>query len=157
MAILAAPWKVRMAAVSKGGTEGLVAITAQITLQQLIHISSENKGSKLHPMSLSHFIPAPLLCSTSHSPWWEPQFLRPGRCPSILHRLLTKLQWICAPFPPEPLTCRLLLPCSWHWGLQVFSCLVFARHNGDPLKKPPLHLCLSASALWKKINIAVCC
>lgn len=87
-----------MAAVSKGETEGLVAITAQITLQQLIHISSENKGSKLLPMSLPHSIPAPPLCSTSHFPCW-PQFLTPGRCPSILHRLLTRLQWISPMVP----------------------------------------------------------
>lgn len=100
-AILAVPWKVRMAAVSEGETEGVVALTAQIALQQWIHISSENsKGRKLHPSSLPHSIPAPLLCSNSHFPWWEQpgpglSFSFLGWCPSTLHRL----QWISPMFP----------------------------------------------------------
>lgn len=31
------------------------------------------------------------------------------------------------------------------------------RHDGDPMNEPSLHLCLSVPAVWKKINIAVCC
>lgn len=78
-----------------------------LRLQQLIHISSENsKGSKPHPMSLPHSLPAPLLCSTSHFPGWEQPGPGPspgssslGKCSSILHRLLTRLQWISPVFP----------------------------------------------------------
>lgn len=151
-----------MAAVSEGET-GVAALTAQIALQQLILISSENsKGSQLHPMSLPPSVPAPLFCSTSHFPWWEQPGPSPsssplGRCSSVLHRPLTRLQWIACvslqKLSPAGCSC----PAEGTRGCRSFPALSLPRHNGDPLKKPPLHLCLCASVLCEKIDIAVCC
>ena len=170
MAILPVPWKVRMSAVSEGGTGGAVGTIVQTALQELIHISSENrKGSKLHPRALPYPISAPLLYSTSHFPWWE----QPGSGPSpsssslgwwrsILHALLTSLELNYLVYPLITSNLRAVLPRLQDWVLQVLYCLAvlscyLLKHDGDPTKEPSLHLCLSVSAVWKKINIAVCC
>lgn len=163
MAVLAVPWKVRMAAVSEGGTGGVVAITAQISLQQLIHTSSENsKGSKLHPMSSPFHLSSTTLLYFPFSlvggawSWPQSQFLIPGMV--TLYRLLPRLQWISPMFPSRASHLQAAPALLMELGAAgPFPALSLPKHNGDPLKEPPLHLCLSASALWKKINIAVCC
>lgn len=82
MGILPVPWKVRMAAVSEGGTGGVVAISVQTALQQFVHTASENStggklgfqgSSTLHPSSITlHCLPFSLV-GTAWS-WPQSQF-----------------------------------------------------------------------------------
>lgn len=164
MAILAVPWKVRMAAVSEGKTGGVVAIAAQIAaINSYILWKQQGKQATSHvsstfPPSSTTLLYFPFSGVGAAWSWPQSRFLIPGTV--LLHsaqapdKAAVDLSRVSLQnLSPAGSSC----PADRTGGCRSFPALSLPRHNGDPLKKPPLHLCLSASALRKKINIAVCC
>lgn len=93
----------------------------------------------------------------------QPHFFTPGKV--SLRAAHPQGQELDHPLRPSVTSNLQVAGTMLSWVLQVLHCLAvppcyLPRHDGDPMKEPFLHLCLSVlfvSAVWKKINIAVCC